>query len=1076
MYSSAATDEFVIKWRGTRFLWAIYLPEPPLQVAASLPICPGRVEYLPMPENSLFYRLRRILNPRRSLRAQAALAFGALTILLAVLISVLVECAAQTDLQEASGAKLAELAYYMADALERDIFTRYKELELLSLSTPLANPDAPMAAKQRVLASFQDIYPHYTWVGLADLSGGTLISVGSRPGDDESVATLTWFMEARERPFAGDLYANLPSGEQAQYVTIAIPVFAEAGQPVGILGTYLDETWIGEIESTLLVPSQDRSNVNIIVLAENGRYLFGTNPIYDEAPCLEAADAARSGENSYQANTWSDGNLYLTGFAQMVTPPVLNGPNWIVLACQEAGEALTPVQQLQQRVLLVGSSLSLLFVLLGWIVAGRITQPLAAIAQAANRLRQGETEATIPIYPHGDEVGVLSHSLHELVTSLAQRTTELGSAENELEEVNNTLEAIIQSVPLAIFLLDPAGVAHAWNPAAREMFGWHEDDLAASPNPIHIMQHEPDFREMLHRALRGEVLTNVEKQHVRPDGTPMHVSIAMAPIHDAKGQPTGAVTVLADVTERKQAETQLRDAHRTLAILMSNLPGMAYRRRPDDRHAMTFVSEGCFDLTGYTREALLGEGSVHYADLIHPDDRKAVFAEIERALEAKRPYQCTYRITTAAGHERWVWEQGEAVYGDDGTVQALEGFITDNTGQVMARQELEQRVADRTRKLSVLNDVLRLTNTTDDLADVLHGAIERMLAATHGEIGYIHLLDGQNHVQLTAHVGLPLAVVEAIASLPVDHPHKASSWVVAHNAVLTVPQVRVDKRTAHLVGIPEQLNAYMGVPLAAGAKVVGVLSLIGQSVAQFGDEEVDLLVAVGRQIGNAVETARLRQQEGFLMVLQERNRLARDLHDSVTQSLYSVVLFAEAGRRKLATGEVEQATTYLERVNETGQQALKEMRLFIHKLRPLALQEEGLDRALQQRLKAVEGRSGIEHDLIVEGALDLPPRMEEALYHISMEALNNSLKHARAHKVTVRLAIDDTQVTMAISDDGRGFDVPETAVSSDGIGLKSMRERAEAFGGTVTLQSTPGQGTMVHVYLPLRGEKQAGQA
>ena len=1024
-----------------------------------------------MPENSLFYRLRRILNPRQSLRAQAALAFGSLTILLAILISVLVERAAQADLQDSSGGKLAELAYYMADALNRDIFTRYKELELLSLSTPLASPDTPMASKQRVLASFQDIYPHYIWVGLADLSGQMLTSVGTRPGEEESVTTLDWFMKAMERPYAGDLYAELPNGEQAHFLTIAIPIRNEAGQPVGILGTYLDETWIGEIESTLLLPSQDRSNVHIIVLAEDGRYLFGTRPMPHESPCIEAAAAAQKGENSYLVGDWSDGTVYLTGYAQVVPDPTLNGPNWLILACQEAGEALTPVQQLQQRVLLVGSSLSLLFILLGWVVAGRITQPLSAIAQAANRLRQGESEATIPIYPHGDEVGVLSHSLHELVTSLAQRTTELGSAENELEEVNNTLEAIIQSVPLAIFLLDPEGVAHAWNPAAREMFGWHEEDLAASPNPIHVMQHEPEFRDLLHRALGGEVLTNVEKQHVRPDGTPMHVSIAMAPIHDAQGQPTGAVTVLADVTERKQAETQLRDAHRTLAILMSNLPGMAYRRRPDDRHALTFVSEGCFDLTGYTREALLNNATVHYADLIYPDDRPAVFAEIERALAAKRPYQCTYRITTAAGHERWVWEQGEAVYGEDGTLQALEGFITDNTGQVMAQQELEQRVADRTRKLSVLNDVLRLTNTTDDLADILNGVIQRMLAATRGEIGYIHLLDSQNHVHLTAQEGLPLSVVEVVANLPIEPPNLASSWVVAHNAVLTVPQVRADERTMHLADIPEKLNAYVGVPLVAGSKVVGVLSLIGQTVAQFGGEEADLLLAVGRQIGNAVETARLRQQEGFLMVLQERNRLARDLHDSVTQSLYSVVLFAEAGRRKLATGEVEQASTYLERVNETGQQALKEMRLFIHKLRPLALQEEGLDRALEQRLKAVEGRSGIDHDLVVEGTLDLPPRMEEALYHISMEALNNSLKHARASKVTVRLAIDDAQVDMKISDDGRGFDVPETAVASDGIGLKSMRERVEAFGGTVTLQSTPGQGTMVHVCLPLHSDK-----
>jgi signal transduction histidine kinase len=142
------------------------------------------------------------------------------------------------------------------------------------------------------------------------------------------------------------------------------------------------------------------------------------------------------------------------------------------------------------------------------------------------------------------------------------------------------------------------------------------------------------------------------------------------------------------------------------------------------------------------------------------------------------------------------------------------------------------------------------------------------------------------------------------------------------------------------------------------------------------------------------------------------------------------------------------------------------MRLLIHKLRPAVLQEEGLARALQQRLKAVEGRSGIEHELFVEGDLALSPRLEEALYHVSQEALNNSLKHARASKVIVRLCRDEGQVVLEVCDNGRGFD-PEKAASSTGIGLKSMHERIEACGGSVNLQSTLGAGTTVNVRVPL---------
>lgn len=1013
-------------------------------------------------------RILRAVDPRRSLRAQTALAFGALTILLAVLISLLVERGAQADLQEASGGKLAELAYYVTDALDRDLSARYQDLELLAISELFA-PDASADARQRMLARFHTLAPQYAWIGVVDTSGVVLAEVGDRPGGDEPVTALPWFNEAQQQPYVGTLAAAADSAA-APTVTLAIPVQDAGSGQTAVLGAYLDPGWMARIAASLRLPDSNQGDVEVLVLAEDGRFLFGSGASADAAACTVVVTDLPRGENGYRVTTGAAGQTFLIGYAGFTPPAALTGEPWQVVTCQEAGQALAPVQAMQRRVLLLGSGLSLLFLLLGWLVAGRVTQPLTAIAQAAKRLQQGETDAAIPIYANENEVGLLSHTLYDLVSSLGQRTAVLGATEAELQEVNNTLQTIIQSVPLAIFLLDLDGVAHAWNAAAREMFRWSAD-LKTPPNPMHRMQHEPAFREMLQRVLAGETITNADRQYIQHDGALMHINMAMAPIYDAQGNPAGAVTVLTDVTERKRAETQLRDAHRTLAILMSNLPGMAYRRHPGSPYPLSFVSDGCFQLTGYAREALLADEGVQFTGLIHAQDRAGVFAEIEQAIGAKRPYQCTYRITTAGGHERWVWEQGEAVFADNGTLQALEGFITDNTGQVIAQQELAQRVADRTRKLSVLNDVLRLTNTTDDVAATLHQAIERMLAATHGEIGYVHLLDEQDLIYLAAQVGLPPAVAESLASMPVEPARKACSWVVAHDAVLTIPQVRADGRSRHLAEIPTHLHAYTGVPLAAGHKVVGVLSLIGETMTQFGDEEIELMAAVGRQIGSAIETARLRQQEGHLMVLQERNRLARDLHDSVTQSLYSLVLFAEAGRRKLTIGEIEQAADYLNRVNDTGQQALKEMRLFIHKLRPLALQEEGLVQALRQRLNAVEGRSGIAHELVVEGALHLPPQLEEALYHISQEALNNALKHARASRVRVYLAVAAEQVTMEIKDDGVGFDVAETAAASDGIGLKSMRERVELYNGTVVLESTPAQGprqgTTVRVSLPL---------
>jgi signal transduction histidine kinase len=195
--------------------------------------------------------------------------------------------------------------------------------------------------------------------------------------------------------------------------------------------------------------------------------------------------------------------------------------------------------------------------------------------------------------------------------------------------------------------------------------------------------------------------------------------------------------------------------------------------------------------------------------------------------------------------------------------------------------------------------------------------------------------------------------------------------------------------------------------------------------------------------------------------------LAGYVHDSVTLSLYSVALFAVAARRLAAAGNSQRAAHYLERLRTTAQQALKEMRLMVHQLRPRALEHDGLVGALQQRLDAVERRAGLQAQLLVEGELELPAAIEAELYHIAQEALNNALKHAAATAVTVRLAIVGAEqssciVRLEVADDGRGFD-PQAIGDHGGLGLTSLRERAAKLGATVHIHSAPGAGTRVIV-------------
>lgn len=210
----------------------------------------------------------------------------------------------------------------------------------------------------------------------------------------------------------------------------------------------------------------------------------------------------------------------------------------------------------------------------------------------------------------------------------------------------------------------------------------------------------------------------------------------------------------------------------------------------------------------------------------------------------------------------------------------------------------------------------------------------------------------------------------------------------------------------------------------------------------------------------------LRQREMEKAITAERNRLARDLHDSVTQALYSQTLYAEATSRLLAAGDIQTATEHVGELQQTAQQALQEMRLLIFELRPSVLEDEGIVTALQTRLESVEKRSGFTTEFKIEGMIELPSNIEQGLYWISQEVLNNIVKHAQASKVTVILKQEQQAITLDICDDGVGFD-PVEQLNQGGLGLRGIHERAVQMAGKITIESQPGKGTRVRVEVSL---------
>jgi nitrate/nitrite-specific signal transduction histidine kinase len=396
----------------------------------------------------------------------------------------------------------------------------------------------------------------------------------------------------------------------------------------------------------------------------------------------------------------------------------------------------------------------------------------------------------------------------------------------------------------------------------------------------------------------------------------------------------------------------------------------------------------------------------------------------------------------------------EATTGDE--LEELGEQFNRMAGQLQASYAfLERKVADRTKELATLNAIAAEVSQSLDLKEILDNALDEVLDVTGMERGQAFRLDEDRGmlVQMAQRGFRPEAGGRG-TSLALDASVAGQAMQAGQPVVQDLAEDMPDA--------DEGAQLVIGVPLIAQGRKVGAITLSTKARREIATEEIALLAAIGHQIGVAVENARLFEKAQQLAVVRERNRLAGDLHDSVTQALYGVTLCAEAAARELGVGGIETAADYLRAIQGTTLEALREMRLLIFELRPPTLSEDGLAGALRARLEAVEERLGVQTELEVEGEGPLPREMEAALYRITQEALNNALKHSQAAWVRVRMRQHGHDVAVEVVDDGIGFD-PEAVRGQGGFGLRGLEERVAALDGTLAVLSSPGHGTTIRV-------------
>ena len=400
--------------------------------------------------------------------------------------------------------------------------------------------------------------------------------------------------------------------------------------------------------------------------------------------------------------------------------------------------------------------------------------------------------------------------------------------------------------------------------------------------------------------------------------------------------------------------------------------------------------------------------------------------------------------------------------------------LRDVNEQVQAYQLLEKRVQERTREIAALLEVGRNVASTLDLSLLLELVLNQLKTVVDYSGAGIAELDGANFVFLDYRGPTPREDVLNL-HIPANLPSGYQEVVRLREPVIiadiwdTTSQSSLIKQhsTDTMKASFGYVRSWLGVPLMVKDRLIGVLRIDHDQPNRFDQGHAQLVLAFANQAAVAIENARLYQRAQTLAVLEERQRLARELHDLVSQALYGIALGARTARTLLEREKIAEKgiTEPLDYVMSLAEAGLAEMRALIFELRPESLEVEGLVAALQKQAEALQARHQIDvsMDLCDEPVVAL--NIKETIYRVAQEAFHNTIKHAQATRIEVCLAFENNDLTLEVKDNGIGFDTSQDFPGH--LGLLSMRERVEGLGGRFVLESSPQAGTQILARIPV---------
>jgi PAS domain S-box-containing protein len=596
----------------------------------------------------------------------------------------------------------------------------------------------------------------------------------------------------------------------------------------------------------------------------------------------------------------------------------------------------------------------------------------------------------------------------------------------------------------AVFLLDDSGFIDC-NRDAEQMFGATRRQL------LHKMPYQfsppvqPDGARSKKKALEKMKLASAgssqlfEWRHRKPDGTLFDTEVSLNQI--VIDRKPVLLAVVRDIAERKQAEDERLETEQMFRAIVENSHAGIFTI--DDNFRITYANDMTSRLLLRSNDEIIGHD---FREMLDEESRQLVAERyIRRQMGEDVPPRYEFNIVQKNGNKRRVEISSTIFRSASGALRTV-GQVLDITerkqaeeGLLRAREELESRVEQRTGELSEANRLLR-----------------------QSELKYRHLVENAGTIILEMDTEGRVTFFNSFAE---EFFGYREAEILGKSVIGTIvpPQDSAGRDLRAMIDdIIENPESYQHNENENVKRSGERVWIVWRNRPLFDDDgRLREILCMGidrteQKRREQVATRREREQAA----ITERNRLARDLHDAVSQTLFSASLISEVLPRLWERDENE-GHRRLEEVRQLTRGALAEMRTLLLELRPDSLVEAEMDFLLKQLAESITGRSRVPVNVSITGRCQIPVEVKVALYRIAQEALNNVAKHAAAGQVDVKLFCRAAKVTLSVSDDGKGFEIKKLPPNS--LGLSIMRERAREIGAAISVRSRPGAGTRVKV-------------